>query len=124
MCPVVPFVRASGWARRARRPPDLPPHPRVDRGPPDRRVRRRPRRQPLDRDRHRLVSNSVTTARCYRTITNQAGDHTLIAADPSPRPPHRTEGHPRHALKWPKSGPAHGRRSMTPWSARQARAAI
>ncbi|MFG2104991.1 hypothetical protein ACGFJ5_30800 [Micromonospora echinaurantiaca] len=31
-----------------------------------------------------LIRGFVTTARRYRTITIQAGDHSIIAADPLP----------------------------------------
>ena len=66
-------------------PADLPPQARLDRSPPDHRVRR-PRRQPLDRG-HAPAGrsrSSSSTARRYRTIEIQAGAHTITAADPLP----------------------------------------
>ena len=45
------------------------------------------------------IKKFVTTARRYRTITIQAGDHTITAADPIPDDLHnRPRRHPRHAL--------------------------
>jgi hypothetical protein len=67
---------------------DLQAHPplpaRLDRGPPDHRVRR-VGCQPLDRRSDQLVDQEfVRTARRYRTVEIQAGAHTITAANPLP----------------------------------------
>jgi hypothetical protein len=95
--------------KRPAGPPGVPPHPRLDRSPPDHRVRRAGR-QPLDRASHRLVHPQVRQ------------DHPQIPHHPDPgrRPPHHCSRPatrrpaPRHrrdqrqqltcALVWPKSG--------------------
>ena len=66
-------------------PADLPPQTRLDRSPPDHRVRR-PRRQPAGSSTPPAGPSRrfVKTARRYRTITIQAGDQTITAADPIP----------------------------------------
>jgi len=48
------------------------------------------------------IKRFVTTARRYRTIQIQAGQHTITAADPATRrPPRRSRRDPRHALIGP-----------------------
>jgi hypothetical protein len=62
----------------------LPPQARLHRGPLDDRVRR-PRRQPWIESRTGWsIRKFVKTARRYRTIQIQAGQHTVTAADPLP----------------------------------------
>ena len=55
------------------------------------------------------IRKFVKTARRYRTIQIQAGDHVITAADPATRrTPHRHRSDQRPltcALVWPKSGP-------------------
>jgi hypothetical protein len=47
-------------------------------------VQRHNPREPRHHDPLTAHSSLVTTARRYRTITIQAGDHTITAADPLP----------------------------------------
>ena len=65
--------------------PDLPPHPRIHRSPPDDRVRR-DGRQPLHRDTKPVGASrsSSAPARRYRTVHIKAGRQRLTAADPLP----------------------------------------
>jgi hypothetical protein len=82
---------------RPRRPADLPPHPRVDRSPPDHRLRS-PRPQPLDREHHRLVDPEV------RHHHPPLPHHH----HPGRRPHHhRRRPHPRRPTNRPGCDPRH-----------------
>ena len=76
---VVPDVQA-----RPASPPDLPPQTRLDRSPPDHRLRRLAVSRWIESQTGWSIRKFVRTARRYRTIEIQAGAHTITAADPLP----------------------------------------
>ena len=88
-------------------PPDLPPHPRIHRGPPDHRVRR-DGRQPLDRDPNRLEHQEIRPHRPplpHRPDQSRPTDPDR-RRPPTRRPPRRDRQNqqPPTTLKCPNSG--------------------
>jgi integrase len=71
---VVPHVKT-----RPASPADLPPPARLDRGPPDHRVRALAISRFIEQTTGWSIRKFVRTARRYRTIEIQAGAHTITA---------------------------------------------